>query len=65
MKKLDISRRDFLRGTAATTVVAATVFATKEITEAKYAEAKMDDLEVVKEQPQFSCLDYLKSLQNQ
>jgi hypothetical protein len=65
MEKIDISRRDFLKGTAVTAVVATAALAGKEIIDNQHPEASMADLEMVNESSKLSCLDYINSLKNQ
>lgn len=65
MKKIDISRRDFLKGTAVTTVAAAAALAGKEVSDSQYAEASMADLKVAEESAKLSCLDYINSMKKQ
>lgn len=65
MKKIDLSRRDFLKGTAVTTVVAAAALVGKEVSDSQHAEASMADLEIAQEPAKFSCLDYINSLKKQ
>jgi anaerobic selenocysteine-containing dehydrogenase len=65
MKKIDISRRDFLKGTAATTLVAAAALAGKEISDSQKPVASMGDLKIVEEPAKFSCLDYINSMKKQ
>lgn len=60
MKKVNVSRRDFIKATAATTVVAAAALTGKEVLEKGRDEASLDDLEVVEQPVQMSCLDLLK-----
>jgi anaerobic selenocysteine-containing dehydrogenase len=65
MKKIDLSRRDFLKGTAVTTVVAAAALVGKEVSDSQHSEASMADLEIAEEPAKLSCLDYISSLKKQ
>lgn len=61
MEKTNVSRRDFIKATAATGAVAAAALVTKEVIGEKGAEASLDDLQVAEEPAQMSCLDLLEA----
>lgn len=65
MRKIDISRRNFLKGTAVTTVVAVAALAGKEISDSQHPEASIGDLEIENKPAQVSCLDYLNAIKKQ
>jgi hypothetical protein len=60
MKKVDLSRRDFLKGTAVVTVATATVLTGKQVIENQTVESQIGDLEIETEKPKFSCMDFMK-----
>jgi anaerobic selenocysteine-containing dehydrogenase len=63
MNKVKLTRRDFIKATAAVAAVTTAGLAAKEVIEEEKAEASLGDLEVVQAAPQLSCLDILKGVQ--